>query len=783
MVGKKRSFTRHPIHLPVKVRTPDGWREMNTLDVSRRGIFVSTEDPIPAHRIAQMKIEMPTGSVIDAMGHVRRVVEKDSDDGHPPGMGIEFFVMSKEAEDEWDVFVMASGRDAQPRPDIATYHAATEPELAAEVAVEAPQRKSTETRRRPQVSSEPKRPSHGTSQRVQVRSREDSRDHSAVASEPTDSALEVLQQLSAGRSGRTPSETQGKASKTNRIQVDPGATAYEETSAELVDLARKALVGAARRRSGSYREPNPTPPLPVSENSGSSFPPPIPDEDDDPIAALLATRGAERSSSGSPRPASSPPPVPQEEPSWGAVSRSNSPSAEFSEISETPLFTTVNDDDNFSQGSSSVVASILDGVADNVPNPPTDLPERSERIMLGGAADRISGQQKSAAASSPDNGTWSAPTPALSDAKIPPLPSAALPTPTGSKSSTPVWRPSKPTVSQRSPTPYVANEALDEISAPTTAVAEPTLMQDTPFIVNAAPQTGFAAQPLTSPTGRAHPSSSASSHKVTAAARGQGARMGVSSSTAKARSTTGAKGSSVTVRSSKHPAARKGAAPPSTTASSPQAVLGPRDSRTASLFITVRPADERHLRQFMERRLAATRVFLRSNMPCFPGQLIDVAVVHPKTDAEMVVGGTIARVVQGESKRDNGFLMRFSEMDASHKKALLHFVKTGQPSVVSPTAVAGEGTATLRQLAKDQPESVEHQLNYAWSLVTQDESPLDAVEPFLAALACSPADINIHVGLSLAYALAGDAAKSYAFARSSRQLAAAEAAHSATEDH
>lgn len=94
MTVKKRFFTRHPIALRVRVRTPSGWTEMTTLDVSRRGVFVRTDEPLDERRIAQLRISMPSGKEVDAMGHVRRAVREDRDG--ISGMGIEFFVMSKE---------------------------------------------------------------------------------------------------------------------------------------------------------------------------------------------------------------------------------------------------------------------------------------------------------------------------------------------------------------------------------------------------------------------------------------------------------------------------------------------------------------------------------------------------------------------------------------------------------------------------------------------------------------------------------------------------------------
>ena len=110
MATRKRFFTRHPLVVGVRVRVPDGWERMVTVDVSRRGLFLRTENPIALARIAQMEIELPTGQTLEAMGHVRRSVTEVGESGIWPGMGIEFFVMSKDAQDAWDRFVIEQKR-------------------------------------------------------------------------------------------------------------------------------------------------------------------------------------------------------------------------------------------------------------------------------------------------------------------------------------------------------------------------------------------------------------------------------------------------------------------------------------------------------------------------------------------------------------------------------------------------------------------------------------------------------------------------------------------------
>lgn len=107
---RQRYYTRHQISLDVSVRGQNGWVHYRTVDVSRRGVFLRSDNPSPLNRLVQMRVELPTGVVLDVMGRVRRSLQSRVEGPIGPGMGIEFFVMSQEQQDDWDAFVLAQPR-------------------------------------------------------------------------------------------------------------------------------------------------------------------------------------------------------------------------------------------------------------------------------------------------------------------------------------------------------------------------------------------------------------------------------------------------------------------------------------------------------------------------------------------------------------------------------------------------------------------------------------------------------------------------------------------------
>ncbi len=194
------------------------------------------------------------------------------------------------------------------------------------------------------------------------------------------------------------------------------------------------------------------------------------------------------------------------------------------------------------------------------------------------------------------------------------------------------------------------------------------------------------------------------------------------------------------------------------------------NEESGGLFITVRPGTVAQLRQFIDRRVRQAGVFLRSSVECTPGQTVDVAVVHPETDAEIIVSGTVSRAIRGESDSDSGFLLRFAEIDNQLRSRLLYFAETGHPEVLAPTAIGADTVARRRQDALEQQDRPAAWMAYGWTLLAESDGAAEAVEAFQRALMLDPELVEIHRGMALAYALSGDHAKAIAFVRSAYQL-------------
>lgn len=101
-----RNYTRHPVALKVHVNTAAGWKECLTADISRIGLFIRMNEPThPLGHVLQVRIELPGRRILELMARVRRVLTAPAPPPMAPGLGVEFFAISKELRDEWDKFV------------------------------------------------------------------------------------------------------------------------------------------------------------------------------------------------------------------------------------------------------------------------------------------------------------------------------------------------------------------------------------------------------------------------------------------------------------------------------------------------------------------------------------------------------------------------------------------------------------------------------------------------------------------------------------------------------
>ncbi len=195
-------------------------------------------------------------------------------------------------------------------------------------------------------------------------------------------------------------------------------------------------------------------------------------------------------------------------------------------------------------------------------------------------------------------------------------------------------------------------------------------------------------------------------------------------------------------------------------------------AQTKTRTVSVRPGNADRLAQLAERCRAASTIFLRTAVPFAHRQALDIALVHPESDAEFLLRGSAERVVTADDGTYAGVQVRLPQLDAAQRVAFDHFVSTGQPDGESDALVGTENTyvAGLRTVVEAAPGSAMAHAELGWAQLIDEDKPEAAVESFLAAIELDDRFAPAHRGLALAYALAGDPARARAFGRIARDL-------------
>jgi Tfp pilus assembly protein PilZ len=125
---EKRRSPRHPIELPVELIEGKRTRLVRTVDVSRHGLFLATDEPPRERYLIQLSVKLPTGP-LPATAFVSRTVSPSS--GRRAGVGVQFFALSASSKERWDAFVFdlaglkpppqATSELAKRTPDGATF--------------------------------------------------------------------------------------------------------------------------------------------------------------------------------------------------------------------------------------------------------------------------------------------------------------------------------------------------------------------------------------------------------------------------------------------------------------------------------------------------------------------------------------------------------------------------------------------------------------------------------------------------------------------------------------
>ena len=101
----RRRFPRHAVAMWVSLKERGGATRFETLDISRHGAFLLSDDPKPLRQLLQLEFQPPEASPIQVMAKVVRVVEPGNEYQFVSGMGVDFFALSNEAKKRWDDFV------------------------------------------------------------------------------------------------------------------------------------------------------------------------------------------------------------------------------------------------------------------------------------------------------------------------------------------------------------------------------------------------------------------------------------------------------------------------------------------------------------------------------------------------------------------------------------------------------------------------------------------------------------------------------------------------------
>jgi Tfp pilus assembly protein PilZ len=124
---EQRRSPRHKKRLEVELIEGKRKRTLHTVDVSRHGLFILTDDPPRERFLLQLSIKMPSGPLPATAFVARRVA---ADGSRPAGVGVQFFALSAQSKERWDTFIFelsgitpppSTGDLAQRKPDVATF--------------------------------------------------------------------------------------------------------------------------------------------------------------------------------------------------------------------------------------------------------------------------------------------------------------------------------------------------------------------------------------------------------------------------------------------------------------------------------------------------------------------------------------------------------------------------------------------------------------------------------------------------------------------------------------
>lgn len=124
---KRRREARYSAHVPITIKSGGHVQTVVTDNVSYRGLFACTDTPPVLRQLIVIEAKLPPdGQVFTSHGMSVFVRDADSADGHPPGVGIQFYAQGSTDRRTWETFInhvkagiledTASPPDSPPQP-------------------------------------------------------------------------------------------------------------------------------------------------------------------------------------------------------------------------------------------------------------------------------------------------------------------------------------------------------------------------------------------------------------------------------------------------------------------------------------------------------------------------------------------------------------------------------------------------------------------------------------------------------------------------------------------
>jgi uncharacterized protein (TIGR02266 family) len=100
---ERRRDRRHPHRMPIILTRGGQDQVAQTEDVSFAGVFIRMDTPLPARQLVRLRLTLPDGEELSAMGMVARHIP--AREGLSPGVGIQFYSLSAVDRRRWNEFI------------------------------------------------------------------------------------------------------------------------------------------------------------------------------------------------------------------------------------------------------------------------------------------------------------------------------------------------------------------------------------------------------------------------------------------------------------------------------------------------------------------------------------------------------------------------------------------------------------------------------------------------------------------------------------------------------